>query len=124
MGKRCLALPCPYEQDVCRDRIRVRNGLVHGHRMEAETVKCRVCNEGELDIKRENHRYAESGLPNVTLLNIEVRHCKKCGARIVSIPRLEELHQLLAFLVASQKLRLDGVEVRFLRKYLGLSGKD
>ena len=49
---------------------------------------CPVCQEGELEVSRENYRYTESGLPNVTLENIEVSHCAACGERIVSIARL------------------------------------
>jgi putative zinc finger/helix-turn-helix YgiT family protein len=71
------------------------------------------------------YRYTESGLPNVTLLRgVTVRECPKCGERIVSIPRMAELHRLLARKVASQRARLSGAEIRFLRKSLGWSGVD
>lgn len=83
---------------------------------------CPVCQEGELDIRHENHRYVESGLPTVTLENVEVSYCPACGERILSIPRMAELHKMLAFAVASQRQRLSPAEVKFLRKYLGWSG--
>ncbi len=82
---------------------------------------CPVCQEGELEVSRENYRYTESGLPNVTLENIEVSHCAACGERIVSIARLADLHRSLAFAIASQRSRLSAAEVKFLRKYLGWS---
>ncbi len=82
---------------------------------------CPVCQEGELEVGRENYRYTESGLPNVTLENIEVSHCAACGERIVSIERMADLHRSLAFAVASQRSRLSAAEVKFLRKYLGWS---
>lgn len=82
---------------------------------------CPVCQEGELEVSRENYRYTESGLPNVTLENIEVSHCPACGERIVSIERMADLHRSLAFAVASQRSRLSAAEVKFLRKYLGWS---
>ena len=82
---------------------------------------CPVCQEGELEIRREAYRYTESGLPNVTLENIEVSQCRACGERIVSIERMADLHRSLAFAVASQRPRLSAAEVKFLRKYLGWS---
>jgi DNA-binding transcriptional regulator YiaG len=43
---------------------------------------------------------------------------------MASIPRLEELHRVLAFAIATHPSKLSGSEIRFLRKYLGWSGKD
>ncbi len=87
-------------------------------------MKCPGCRESEMNEGRENYRYTESGLPNVTLVDVTVRQCPKCGNRVVAIPRLEGLHQMLAFLVATQTARLSGAEMRFLRKHLGWSGSD
>lgn len=86
-------------------------------------MRCPKC-RGEMTSTREAHRYAESGLPNVTLVDVEVRHCPRCGERTVGIPRVEELHRLLALELARKPERLLPNEVRFLRKYLGLSGVD
>ena len=86
-------------------------------------MKCTECRE-EMTSKREVHRYVESGLPNVTLVDVEVRHCPRCGERTVGIPRVEELHRLLALELARKPERLLPNEVRFLRKYIGLSGVD
>lgn len=82
---------------------------------------CPVCQEGELETHREAYKYTESGLPNVTLENVEVSQCAACGERIVSIERMIDLHRSLAFAVASQRARLSAAEVKFLRKYLGWS---
>ena len=86
-------------------------------------MKCPECRT-QMTSTREPHRYAESGLPNVTLVDVEVRHCPKCGERAVAIPRVEELHRLLALELARKPERLLPNEVRFLRKHLGLSGVD
>ena len=77
-----------------------------------------------METRRENHLYAESGLPNVTLLDVEVRQCPRCGERAVAIPRIDELHRVLALAVIHKSARLAPQEVRFLRKYLGWSGSD
>lgn len=74
--------------------------------------------------KRENYRYTASGLRNVTLLGVEVRRCGKCGDHEVVIPRIEELHRVLAASIVRRASRLTAEEVRFLRKYLGYSGVD
>lgn len=72
---------------------------------------------------REIVKYDASGLP-VTLVNVEVRRCPKCGDFEVVIPKIEHLHALLAAAVISKASPLAPVEVRFLRKYLGWSGVD
>ena len=87
-------------------------------------MKCPQCNEVELKRRRENRQYKESGLPNVLLVNIEVSHCPKCGADLVSLPRLSELHRVIALELITKPARLMPAEVRFLRKSLGWSGAD
>jgi putative zinc finger/helix-turn-helix YgiT family protein len=72
----------------------------------------------------ENHRYTESGLPNVVLVGVEVRRCRNCGESMVAIPHIEELHRALAMTLIRQTGRLAPSEIRFLRKWLGWSGVD
>ena len=74
--------------------------------------------------RRENYKYTACGLDYVTLVNVEVRRCKDCGESEVVIPKVEKLHRVIAHFVAKSKSRLRGGEIRFLRKYLGLSGAD
>jgi putative zinc finger/helix-turn-helix YgiT family protein len=91
--------------------------------MERKTMTCLPCG-GKLAKKRENYRYTSCGLPNVTLVGVEVRRCGKCGDHEVVIPRIEELHRVLAAAIVRRASRLIPAEVRFLRKYLGYSGVD
>jgi putative zinc finger/helix-turn-helix YgiT family protein len=86
--------------------------------------KCRVCRQGELVITRKNHRYTESGLSNVVLQDVEVRSCPCCGDEQLLLPRVAELHRAIALAVVRTNARLSGEEVRFLRKYMELSGTD
>jgi hypothetical protein len=58
-------------------------------------MTCLECG-GQLTKKRENYRYLASGLPNVTLLGVEVRRCATCGDHEVVIPGIEALHEALA----------------------------
>jgi len=73
---------------------------------------------------RENYRYDAVGLPGITLANVQVTRCKACGETGVVIHRIEELHRRIANAVISKRDRLTPQEIRFLRKYLGLSGAD
>jgi putative zinc finger/helix-turn-helix YgiT family protein len=74
--------------------------------------------------RRENFLYKGSGLPGVTLQNVEVSRCSSCGEYEVSIPRIESLHRAIALELIEKPTRLTPEEIRFLRKYLGLSGTD
>lgn len=86
-------------------------------------MKCPQC-RSEMESRRENHRYVESGLPNIVLLDIEKRRCLNCGETTVSIPRPLPLHKAIAMAIIRQPSRLTPQEIRFLRKWLGLSGSD
>lgn len=87
---------------------------------ETKASRCRACGAAT-ETRRENYKYDASGLDNLTLVNIDVRHCPKCGDRTALIPALDELHKTIAFALAEKKERLLPREIRFLRKYLGLS---
>ncbi len=73
---------------------------------------------------RENYLYRESGLPNVTLVGIEVSRCPQCGESEAVIPKIAQLHRVLVMITAQKVPRLTPEEIRFLRKYLGWSGAD
>lgn len=76
--------------------------------------------------KREkSYRYAECGLPNVTIENaVDVATCAKCGETYTGIPAIEGLHRALAAGLIRKKRRLAPAEIKFLRKSLGWSGVD
>ena len=85
------------------------------------THECSNCAE-RVTPERRNYRYAESGLSNVILQGIEVADCPKCGTSDVIIPRMAKVHRAIAQALANSPARLTGEQLRFLRKYLGLSG--
>jgi len=86
-------------------------------------MTCEQCG-GPTTTARENFHYTASGLPNVTLLGVEVTRCSKCGAFEVDIPRIEDLHRTIADAVVRKRAPLTPAETRFLRKWLGWSGVD
>ena len=61
---------------------------------------------------------------NVTLVGVEVNRCPGCGEYEAVIPKIEQLHRVIALAVAGKVPRLSSSEIRFLRKYLGWSGGD
>jgi putative zinc finger/helix-turn-helix YgiT family protein len=77
-----------------------------------------------MKVTRENIKNDLIGLDGVTLKGVMVRQCPKCGEREVGIYKISELHRCLAMTVARRREKLGPKEIRFLRKYLGLSSKD
>lgn len=86
-------------------------------------MNCEQCG-GPTTTARENFRYTASGLPNVTLVGVDVTRCPKCGAFEVDIPKIDELHRTIARAVVVKPAPLTPEEVRFLRKWIGWSGVD
>ena len=84
------------------------------------TQSCTVCGAAA-KTTRGDYRYNESGLKNVILRGIELIECPDCGAVDPVIPRMNDLHRALALAVASQPFRLQGEDVRYLRKYLNMT---
>jgi len=86
--------------------------------------KCRTCGKAEMTSSAETYLYVESGLPNVTLVGVEVRRCPACGDHQLVLPRVTDLHRAIAHAVITKRARLSGAEIRYLRKFLGWSGVD
>lgn len=87
-------------------------------------MKCDECG-GPLTTERKAvRRYDIGGLPHVELHGVEVRRCPKCGKEDVAIPRIGQLHRVLADHFVKQQRMLAPIEIRFLRKHVGLSAAD
>ncbi|MCI0389759.1 MAG: type II toxin-antitoxin system MqsA family antitoxin [Acidobacteria bacterium] len=86
-------------------------------------MKCGRC-RGETRLKRGVYQYTESGLDNVYLQNVELRVCEACGAVTPRINRIKELHAHIGRAIALKTGSLSGAEARYLRKHLGLKGRE
>lgn len=87
-------------------------------------MKCDECG-GSLSVERNAvRRYEMGGLPHVELHGVELSRCTACGIQSIAIPRIAQLHRALAHQFVQQKRMLAPVELRFLRKHIGLSGAD
>lgn len=85
-----------------------------------QPVECNACG-AKADVVRGSYAFTECGLRNVLLQGVEMIRCQSCGDEQVVIPRLDDLMRTLAFAVISQPYRLQGEDVRFLRKYLNMT---
>jgi len=84
--------------------------------------QCSDCGR-EARLERGTYRFRESGLDNAVLKGIEIIKCSACGNEDPIIPNLDGLLRILAVAIVTSRLPLTGAEVRYLRKYLGMSGE-
>lgn len=87
-------------------------------------MKCDECGGRMTTEANAVRRYDVGGLPHVELHGIEASRCAECGREEVAIPRMAQLHRVLAEAFVKQQRNLAPVEVRFLRKHVGLSTAD
>lgn len=91
--------------------------------MEDLRMTCMECGR-QMKTKRQNYKYDACGLHGITLIDVEVSRCAECGEEEVAIENIEGLHRAIALAIVRKREKLAGEEIRFLRKYLGLSGGD
>lgn len=82
---------------------------------------CANCHHARVVACRRPYHYTECGLPNVTLVDVEVFMCETCGEPSPAICAVEELHGAIARVLIERPYRLEGLELQFLRAYLGYS---
>lgn len=90
--------------------------------MDTLLARCSDCNS-EATIERGTYRFRESGMDNIVLKGIQIIKCSKCGNEDPIIPNMDGLLRTLAFAVIKSKLPLTGSAVRYLRKYVGMTGE-
>lgn len=86
-------------------------------------IECTNCG-ADARIVRGSYDFAESGLKRVRLQGIEMIVCDQCGNVDPVIPRVNDLMRTLAVAVIAKPYRLAGDEIRFLRKYLRMTGDE
>ena len=88
-------------------------------------MSCAECGKDRMTVERNaTIRYDMGGLHHVTLRGVEKRRCEVCGDESVKIPRIGQLHRVLANYLIRQPRLLLGNEIRFLRTHVGLSTQD
>lgn len=86
------------------------------------TTKCYECGKSMTE-KIIDYHYTESGLLNVYLKGVTEFTCKSCGESFVDIPEPVQLHIILAIVISNSPDKLTGLEIRFLRKEVEMTGK-
>jgi DNA-binding transcriptional regulator YiaG len=89
-------------------------------------MRCDDCNiEMKVDrATRENpYRFDRCGLENVFLIGIERHVCPRCKSIYPMIPRIQELHAVIAAILIEKSGPLTGEELRYLRKWIGVESK-
>ena len=84
--------------------------------------ECVVCGKKMTETHIDYH-YVESGLDNVYLIGVSQFECKDCGEVEVRIPDPIVLHIILAISISMKEGLLEGPEIRFMRKEIGMSAK-
>lgn len=85
-------------------------------------TECSNCGKNA-SVNRGKYHFKECGLQNVMLDGIEVISCDNCGNIDPIIPRFNDLMRTLALAVIVNPARLSGAEIKFLRKYLKMTGE-
>ena len=98
---------------------RGKKGIKH---MPNDVPRCDECGSA-VKVERGTYPFRESGLDNVVLKGIEIVRCLNCDCTDPIIPNLDGLFCVLALAIVTSKLPLSGPQVRYLRKYLGMSGE-
>lgn len=70
------------------------------------------------------YKYESSGLQDVFLSGIKVFACPQCKTESPIIPRISQLHKLIAEDLIQQERLLRWDEIRFLRKHAGFPAKE
>jgi DNA-binding transcriptional regulator YiaG len=89
-------------------------------------MTCEVCNTKIVERRatfESPYHYTMSGLKHVFLAGITIRRCIHCATESAVIPRIAELHKVIAESIAEQPEPLTGEQLRYLRKYAGFSSK-
>lgn len=81
---------------------------------------CLSCGSQEIIVTRGKHKFLESGLDNVILVNVEIEKCDSCGEKVVSIPNPNQLLRVIGERIILKPNRLSVSEIRFLRKNIYL----
>jgi putative zinc finger/helix-turn-helix YgiT family protein len=82
------------------------------------TYACSECGAPMTDRPNQTIAYTMGGLPHVTLHGVTRAVCSN-GHESIGIPKISQLHELIAHILITKRSPLAPEEVRFLRKHLG-----
>jgi len=89
-----------------------------------------LCEECKIEMRVERatnenpYRFEKCGLANVQLIGIDKFVCPRCKAVYPVVPKMQELHKVIALALINKPVELMGQEVRYLREWMGVSSQD
>ncbi|HYL65193.1 MAG TPA: helix-turn-helix domain-containing protein [Candidatus Methylomirabilis sp.] len=86
-------------------------------------AECSNCGS-ESRIVRGDYEFKETGLRDLVLRDIELVKCPKCGNVDPILPQVDQLMHVAAVAILQKPYRLQGEELRFLRKHIELSQEE
>lgn len=89
-----------------------------------ECERCHGRMERRTTTAAQPYNYRLSGLDNVRLVGIQVQRCPRCDVELPAIPRIGELHRVIARTLLDLDRPLQGQEIRYLRKFAGVAAQD
>jgi len=91
--------------------------------MTKKKAQCSNCGS-EAKIVRGDYEFKETGLRDLVLLDIELVKCGKCGNVDPILFQVDELMHIAAVAILQKPYRLQGEELRFLRKHIDMSQEE
>jgi YgiT-type zinc finger domain-containing protein len=91
--------------------------------MTTKKAQCSNCGS-EAKIVRGDYEFRETGLRDLVLLDIELVKCGKCGNVDPILFQVDELMHIAAMAILQKPYRLQGEELRFLRKHINLNQEE
>ena len=85
---------------------------------------CDVAMKSRIATREDPYAFTMVGLPNVQLVGLRAHRCPRCLGDIAEIPRMQELHRVIAAMVVRKSGLLTGAEIRYLRIHAELPAKD
>jgi len=86
-------------------------------------TECSKCGS-EARIVRGDYDFKETGLRDLVLLDIQLIKCGKCGNVDPILSGVDDLMDLIAVAILQKPYRLQGEELRFLRKHIGVGQEE
>jgi YgiT-type zinc finger domain-containing protein len=86
-------------------------------------AECSNCGS-EARIVRGDYEFKETGLRGATIHGVDLIKCGKCGNVDPVLAGVDEMMHLIAVAILRKPYRLDGEELRFLRKHVELNQEE
>ncbi|MGH7726779.1 MAG: type II TA system antitoxin MqsA family protein [Candidatus Eiseniibacteriota bacterium] len=92
-------------------------------RIGEDARACLECGT-RMESTREDYVYEPVAGLRVLLQKVQVARCSECRTLVPAIPKIAQLHRVIASSLVQKATSLAPPEIRYLRKHLGFSGEE